>query len=350
VTCVCKLTRSLVDIESISGNEMRAACYVFQHLSALAIKHGGRAEQMETDGECFNVFASWGSPVVTLSTHIDTVPPYIPSREDDEYVWGRGACDAKGILASMIVAAEKLLEEGLRNFGLLFLVGEERGSIGAKAASGAFRGSRYLVAGEPTENKLALGSKGALRFEILTSGRMAHSAYPELGESAIEKLLDVLETVRKAPLPQDSLLGPTTVNIGTIVGGLAPNIVSDNARAEILVRVVGDPAPIRDLFAAAANDHAQLREILSIPITRFEQLDGYPTTIVSYSTDVPLLNGVWGKAYLLGPGSIHSAHTEDERVPKRELKAAVEIYSDIVRGLLSRTSMADRSPGAGALP
>ncbi len=217
---------------------------------------------MAVEGDRFNVLACWGKPAVTLSTHMDTVPPFFPSSEDAEFIWGRGACDAKGIIASMTAAAEKLLGEGVKNFGLLFVVGEERNSAGAVAAARMPRGSRYLVNGEPTENKLALASKGALRLEVVAHGRMAHSAYPELGESAIEKLLDVLEAMRRIPLPEDSLLGRCSVNIGTITGGRAPNVIPDLAKAEILVRLVGDPAMVRDAFTAAAGGRVELNEVL----------------------------------------------------------------------------------------
>jgi acetylornithine deacetylase len=335
MTNVFELTRALVDIESISNNEMRVASFLFDHLSRMAARFAGHAERMEVEEERFNVFASWGNPIVTLSTHMDTVPPFFSSSEDAEVIWGRGACDAKGIIASMIGAAEKLLDEGVRNFGLLIVVGEERNSAGAMAAARTPRGSRYLVAGEPTENKLALGSKGALRFEIATRGRMAHSAYPELGQSAVESLLDVLDAMRRIPLPQDPLLGRTTMNIGTIAGGRAPNIIPDAAEAEILVRLVGDAQPIRDSFAAVVGDRALLKEVLCIPAMRFEQLDSFPATVVSYSTDVPFLSRAWGKPFLIGPGNIHVAHTAEERISKRELSDAVEIYSDIVRRLLA---------------
>ena len=197
-----------MDIESITENESQVATFLHEHLSKIAAASGGRVERMEVEAKRFNVLACWGEPRVTLSTHMDTVPPFFPSREDAEFIWGRGACDAKGIIASMIGAAEKLLAEGVKNFGLLFVVGEERNSAGATVAARTPRGSRYLVNGEPTENKLALASKGVLRFEMVAHGRMAHSAYPELGESAIETLLDALEAIRKVPLPEDRAAGP----------------------------------------------------------------------------------------------------------------------------------------------
>jgi acetylornithine deacetylase len=332
---VVELTRALVDIESISGAEARVGDYLFDCISNLAAATGGTCERMEVEASRFNVFASWGQPAVTLSTHMDTVPPFFASREDPEYVWGRGSCDAKGIIASMIGAAAKLSTEGARNFGLLFVVGEERNSAGALVAVKSPRGSRYLINGEPTENKLALASKGVLRFEIIAHGKTAHSAYPELGDSAIDALLDALEAIRRVPLPKDDLFGACTVNIGTISGGRAANVVADEARAEVLVRLVGDPGPIREAFAAAVDGRVQLNEVLWLPAIRFERVDGFETTVVSYTTDVPVLSRNWGKPLLIGPGSIHVAHTAEERVAKKQLSEAVVIYSDLVRRLLA---------------
>jgi acetylornithine deacetylase len=331
----CELTRALVDIESITDNESRVGSFLFDYLSRLAASTGGRAEGMDVEPNRFNVLASWGSPGVTLSTHMDTVPPFFASREDSESIWGRGSSDAKGILAAMICAAEKLRAEGVTNFALLFVVGEERNSAGAKVATQSPRGSRYLINGEPTQNKLALASKGALRLEIAARGKMAHSAYPELGESAIENLLDLLEAVRHIPLPHDELLGRSTLNIGTISGGRAPNVVADCARAEVLVRLVGDAGPIREAIATAAKGRAEVKEILCASPIYFERIDGFPTTVVSYTTDVPVLSPSWGKPLLIGPGSIHLAHTAEERVSKKELSDAVRIYSDMVRRLLA---------------
>src|SRR5579863_3542385 len=233
-----ELTRALVDIDSVTPHEEQVGVYLFEYLSRLAEKTRGQVERMEVEPHRFNVLATWDQPVVTLSTHIDTVPPFFASREDSEWIWGRGACDTKGIIASMICATEALLAEGRRGIALLFVVGEERNSAGALAAALDNRGSRFLINGEPTENKLALGSKGALRYEIAAHGRMAHSAYPHLGESAIEKLLDALERVRRIPLAEDPVLGRSTLNIGTIQGGRAPNVIADHAMAEVFIRLV----------------------------------------------------------------------------------------------------------------
>jgi acetylornithine deacetylase len=332
---VFELTRALVDIESISGNEFHVATFLHGYLARLAEASGGVVERMDVEEKRFNVFAHWGEPVVTLSTHTDTVPPFFSSREDAEFIWGRGACDAKGIIAAMIGAAEQLRADGVSGFGLLFVVGEERNSTGALAAARTPRGSRYLVNGEPTENKLAVASKGALRFEIVARGRTAHSAYPELGVPAIDALLDALEAIRRVPLPRDPVLGPSTMNIGTIAGGRAPNVVADAAMAEILVRTVGDANVVRDAFAAAINGRAEMKEVLAVPVMRFEQVEGFATTVVSFTTDVPALCPSWGKALLIGPGSIRVAHTAEERVAKKELSDAIVIYSDIVRRLLA---------------
>jgi acetylornithine deacetylase len=280
-----------------------------------------------------NIFASFGEPVVVLSTHMDTVPPFIPSSEDEDHIWGRGACDTKGIIAAMITAAQQMLTQGQRDFGMLFVVGEERNSAGALAASRASRGSKFLINGEPTGNKLAVGSKGALRYEIVARGRMAHSAYPELGESAIEKLLDALERIRRIPLPSDPTLGASTLNIGTIQGGRAPNVIPDEARAEIFIRVVGEPAELRDQVQAAAAADAEAHEILFIPAVRLGSLAGMPTTVVAFTTDIPAFDGAWGQPFLIGPGSIHVAHTAEERISKSELVDAVAVYTGMVEAL-----------------
>ncbi len=332
---VFALTRTLVDIESITGNEAPVGEFLLSLLNGLAARYGGQAEKMDVEPGRFNVFAAFGTPVVTLSTHLDTVPPFFGAREDEDFIWGRGACDVKGIIAAMIAAAERLLEGGIRNFGLLFVVGEEKNSAGAYHAATNPRGSRFLINGEPTENKLALGSKGALRYEFVASGRMAHSAYPELGESAIEKLLDALARIRACALPVDPVLGPSTLNIGLIEGGRAPNVIADHASATLMFRLVGDAAPVRALAADAAGGLVEAREILCIPAVRLGALDGFDTTVVAYTTDIPAFGGAWGTPYLLGPGSIHVAHTSEERVPKKQLLEAVSLYEAMVKRLLT---------------
>ncbi len=335
---VFELTRALVDIESISGNEERVGGFLFGYLSRLAERYGGSVERMEVQPHRCNVLAQWGDPVVTLSTHMDTVPPFFPSSEDDEFIHGRAACDTKGIIAAMIHAAEALLANGRRNLALLFVVGEERNSAGAYHAAKNPRGSKYLINGEPTENKLAIGSKGALRYEITAAGKMAHSAYPELGDSAIEKLLNALDRIRRIPLPADELLGPSTLNIGTISGGRAPNIIADEARAELMIRLVGDSQSTKQAITSAVADCAQARVVLEIPAVRLGHLNGFATTMVAYTTDIPAFAGMWGQPFLIGPGTIHVAHTLEERVPKRQLVEAVEIYQRMVNELWNQES------------
>jgi acetylornithine deacetylase len=330
---VFQLTRTLIDIESITPNETEIGQFLFHHMTALAQRFNGEIERLPVEPGRDNLFVRFGHPVVTLSTHMDTVPPFIPSRDDGVQIWGRGACDTKGIIAAMLIAAEGLLANGTRNFGLLFVVGEERNSAGAIAAAATPRGSKYIINGEPTENQLALGSKGALRFEIVASGRMAHSAYPELGESAIEKLLNALERLRKLPLPVDAILGPSTLNIGTIRGGRAPNVIPDEASAEIFIRVVGDVTELRQQIKSAAAPDAEATEVLFIPAVHLGSLPGFATTVVAYTTDIPAFGDAWGQPFLLGPGTIHVAHTTEERIAKSQLTAAVEVYSQLVERL-----------------
>lgn len=332
---VSQLTRALVDIESITGNEGPVAAYLETHLRGMADAYGGTVERMEVEPGRFNLLACFGEPVVTLSTHLDTVPPFFPSRDDGEFIWGRGACDVKGIVAAMVLAAGELLRAGRRGFALLFVVGEERNSVGAYHAARHGRGSRFLINGEPTGNRLALGSKGALRFELKAEGRMAHSAYPELGESAILKLLDALQRLRGLALPHHPVLGPCTMNIGVLSGGRAPNIIPDRAQAELLFRLVDDPEPVRQAVASGCAGLAEAKEVLCIPAVHLGALRGFETTVVAYTTDIPAFGGAWGKPLLLGPGTIHVAHTDEERVAKKELHEAVGLYRDLVSRLLA---------------
>jgi acetylornithine deacetylase len=330
------LTCALIDLDSTTGREQPVVDFLFTHLSQLADRHQGRVERMFAAPGRDNLLVSFGNPLVTLSTHTDTVPPYFRSREDETHIYGRGACDTKGIIAAMVHAAESLLESGTRDFALLFVVGEERDSLGAVAAAAAPRGSRFLINGEPTENQLALGSKGALRYEVVAQGKLAHSAYPELGHSAIHSLLDALADIRAIELPHDELLGESTLNVGTISGGRAPNVVADEARAEIMFRLVGEPDELRAAVAGAAGAHrVEAREVLFAPAVRLAALDGLPTTVVAFTTDIPTFEGAWGQPFLIGPGSIHVAHTAEERIPKRELTEAVGIYARMVRQLLA---------------
>jgi acetylornithine deacetylase len=263
---------------------------------------------------------------------MDVVPPFIPSSETDDRIYGRGACDAKGIIAAHIGAAEKLKHSGV-HVGLLFLVGEERDSQGAQVANQQPRGSKFLINGEPTENKLALASKGTLRVEVVAKGRMAHSAYPELGESAIEKLIDALERVRSLKLPTHPTSGPCTMNIGLIEGGRAPNVIPDHAVAHLLFRLVGPADDLRRKITEAVSGSAEAHFPLEIPYMEMATVPGIETMIAAFTTDIPALTN-WGKPVLIGPGSIHVAHTEGEYIEKKQLLEAVELYARIAWELL----------------
>ena len=327
---VVSLTRQLVDIESITGNECRVGEFLCEQLETL--KYVVRKIPVESDR--FNIFATQprnNHPPAVLSTHMDTVPPFIPSGEDANRVYGRGSCDAKGIIAAQIAAAERLRANN-NEVGLLFLVGEEKDSQGARIANQHSPGCKFLINGEPTENHVAIASKGTLRAEVTARGKMAHSAYPELGESAINKLLDVLQRLRAMPLAVDSEIGPATLNIGLIEGGRAPNVIPDYAKAHLLYRLVGPADDLRHKIVAAAGTLAEVEFVLEIPCVRLRRVDGLPTMVAAFTTDIPALTN-WGEPVLLGPGSIHVAHTEGEYIEKQQLAAAVDTYCEVVKKL-----------------
>ena len=332
---VFALTRKLIDIESTTGMETAVGETLAGELTQL----GYDVERMAVEGDRFNVWATHPghpNPELVLSTHMDTVPPFIPSSETDDRIYGRGSCDAKGIIAAQIAAAEKLKSADV-HVGLLFLVGEERDSQGAQVANQQPRGARFLINGEPTENKLAVASKGTLRVELVARGRMAHSAYPELGESAIEKLLDAVEKVRKIKLPTNPKAEPCTMNIGLIEGGRAPNVIPDYACAHLLYRLVGPTDELRRQIIAAAGDKAEPNFVLEIPYMEFTTVPGIETIIAAFTTDIPALTN-WGQPLLIGPGSIHVAHTEGEYIEKKQLLAAIDLYAMIATGLLGSKS------------
>ena len=327
---VVAFTRQLVDIESVTGNEGPVGNFLYRELTRM----GYQAQRMTAEMERCNVYATAPEqphPEVVLSTHMDTVPPFIPSWEDASCIYGRGSCDAKGIIAAQIAAAQRLRGEGI-HVGLLFLVGEERDSIGAKVANEKASGCRFLINGEPTENKVAVASKGALRAEVSARGKMAHSAYPELGESAIDKLLEALGRLRHMELPVDAEVGPSTLNIGIIEGGRAPNVVADRARAQLLYRLVGPSEKLRQQIREAVGDLVRVDFTLEIPFVRLRTLDALPTMVAAFTTDIPALSN-WGEPLLVGPGSIHSAHTEGEYVEKKQLHDAVDLYCAIAKRL-----------------
>jgi acetylornithine deacetylase len=324
------LTRRLIDIESITPNESAVGDFLCDELR----RRGREVRRMPVEGTRANVVATWpghGHPEIVLSTHMDTVPPFIVSSEDDRRICGRGACDAKGIIAAQIVAAEKLRDAGVF-VGLLFLVGEERDSIGAQVANRQPVGARYMINGEPTENRLALASKGSLHVVLTARGKMAHSAYPELGESAIDKLVEALHRLHAMKLPESPDSGPSTKNVGMIEGGRARNIISDFARAELFYRLVGPSDALREEIVKTVGELAEVEFTREAPFMRLRTLDGLPTMVAAFTTDIPSLTN-WGEPLLLGPGSIHVAHTEGEYVEKAQLREAVEIYCSMAKRL-----------------
>ncbi|WP_035349244.1 M20/M25/M40 family metallo-hydrolase [Edaphobacter aggregans] len=338
-----QLTRKLVDIESTTYHEGPAGAFLHEYLEdqryrveCMGVLQPDRScTPGAGDGERFNVYAAMPgvTPDVVLSTHMDTVPPYFGSSEDDEFIYGRGSCDAKGIIAAQVAAADRLREAGVK-VGLLFVVGEERDSAGAAVANLNPRGSKFLINGEPTDNRLALASKGALRCELRAKGRMAHSAYPELGESAIDKLVGALHDILAMPLPVEPEIGPSTLNIGLIEGGRAPNVIADKAEAHILIRLVGPADETKQNILRIVGDRADVEFSLELPFVRMRKVGNLPTMVAKFTTDIPSLTA-WGEPFLLGPGSIHVAHTPDEKIAKKELLEAVDLYYDLATSLVS---------------
>jgi acetylornithine deacetylase len=335
-------TRQLVDIESITGNEAPVGEFLVRELTPLGLCTRKMpvplpaGSDASSHRERFNVLATWPEqprPEIVFSTHTDTVPPFIPSSEDANNIYGRGSCDAKGIIAAQVAAALRLHEEGT-NVGLLYVAGEERDSAGALEANKHPLGSRFLINGEPTENHLCLASKGTLRVEIVAHGRAAHSAYPELGESAIDKLLEALRRLRAMELPINEEIGPCTMNIGVIEGGRAPNVIPDFAKAQLLYRLVGPAAELREAIIDAVFDVADVVFPLEIPFQKMRTVPGLPTMVAAFTTDIPALSN-WGEPLLIGPGSIHVAHTAQEYIAKRQLFDAVHLYYEVARKLVN---------------
>jgi acetylornithine deacetylase len=325
--------RGLIDIDSTTGREGQAGRWLAEHLREL----GFEVIEQPVDGERGNVIATAGpkaaAPTVVLSTHFDCVPPFFASRLDGDRLYGRGACDAKGILAAQVAAADRLRREGETRVGLVFVVGEERGSDGAKLANTVARGGRFLVNGEPTESRLGAATRGILRLKLHAAGRAAHSSFPELGVSAIDKLLDALVELRAVRLPEDGVLGRTHYTIGLISGGVAPNVVPPSAEAEVMFRTVGDAADIRKAIAPLES-RVSIEHVLEVPPVRMKTVPGFETAVFPYTTDIPFL-GAWGQPLLFGPGSVHVAHTAEEFISITELHAAVEHYMAIAKHLLA---------------
>jgi len=330
MTDVVSLAAELLAIPSLSGGESA----IVDHVSRWLVARDWNVTIQEVSKGRGNVWASRSGGGVTFSTHLDTVPPHIAPRLESDRLYGRGACDAKGIAAAMLAAAERLVKSGENRIDLLFVVGEEQGSDGARAANNLAATSRFLVNGEPTESRLASGAKGSLRVTVRTRGKEAHSAYPHLGESAIDPLLELLPTLRDLPLPSDEVLGKTTVNVGVIKGGTGANIIPAQAEAEMMIRLVSDVEPMKKMIRDWAKGRAKVEFGSHIPAQKFHIVEGFEVAPVAYTSDIPLLSR-WGTPLLFGPGSIHVAHTPDEFIDVNELRASVDAYERIARGLLS---------------
>jgi acetylornithine deacetylase len=327
---VVALTADLLAIESPTGGEAKVVDYVSRWLVA---RDWNVTVQEVTPGRG-NVWASRSGGGVTLSTHLDTVPPYIGPRLQNGRLYGRGACDAKGIAAAMLAAAQNLAESGEQRVDLLFVVGEEGGSDGARAANRLPATSRWLINGEPTTSRLAIGAKGSLRVTLRTRGKESHSAYPHLGQSAIKPMLELLPTLEKLPFPRDERLGEMTVNIGVLRGGTEANIVPGECEAQLMFRLIGPVEPVKGMIEKWVAGRAEITYGSYIPAQLFHTIPGFETMAVAYTSDIPLLDR-WGKPLLFGPGSIHVAHTPDEHISVSELRSSVNAYERLVRELLA---------------
>jgi len=329
---VVAFARALIDIDSTTGREHDAGAWLASALE----ERGYRVDRQPVAGDRFNVFARIDDPAVVLSTHFDCVPPFFPSAVRDGALFGRGACDAKGILAAQVAAAQRLREAGERRVGLLFVVGEERGSDGAAAANAIPAGSSFLINGEPTDSRLGKATRGILRLRLTARGRAAHSAAPEQGESAIDKLLDALTRMRALKWPGDPELGETFYSIGLIEGGIAPNVISPSASAEVMFRIVGEADEVLRA-ARALEPGVTIEEVLRVPMVRLHTIDGLPSAVFPFTTDIPLLDR-WGTPLLFGPGSFLVAHTDREHVTLDELHASVDRYEQLALACLASQS------------
>jgi acetylornithine deacetylase len=326
---IVALARALIDIDSTTGREQEAGRWLAEYLRG----RGFAVTEQPVDAHRFNIIATPSRPpAVVFSTHVDCVPPFFASRIEGDRLYGRGACDAKGILSAQVAAADRLRQDGETRVGLVFVVGEERGSDGARKANELANGCRFLIDGEPTDNRLGVATRGILRVKLRAAGRAAHSSFPELGESAIDRLIDTLIELRRVELPDDPVLGRTHYTVGLIAGGVAPNVVSPSAEAEVMFRTVGDAAEVRRAMAPLER-RVTVEHILEVPPVRMRTMSGFDSAVFPYTTDVPFLSA-WGEPLLFGPGSIHAAHTADEFVSIAELEAAAGHYARLAKTLL----------------
>jgi len=329
---VLALATKMIDIQSISGAEGPMADFLETYM---APKGWQVVRQTIAPGRD-NVYMHrpGRTPRLIFNSHIDTVPPFFPSSRDDEWLYGRGACDTKSLIAAQLLAVENLLAEGCEDIGLLYVVGEEVDHIGMVKANDLGLDPDFLIVGEPTESKLVRRQKGIVKARLTARGKAAHSGYPETGVSAVEILLDVLETLRKEPWPDETRLGKTTMNIGLLSGGRAANVVADEAWAEVMFRVVTSEKEISARLTELCGDRVGVEIITSNDPCDLTTLDGYETVVVAFNTDIPYLN-FNGKALLWGAGSILDAHTANEKIRIADLERAVTVYGNLARQCLA---------------
>jgi acetylornithine deacetylase len=325
-----ELARQLMTIPSVTGNELEVGNFLTSYLSTA----GYRVERQAVEPERFNVIATAGRPRVLFCTHIDTVPPVLPIGEDQDFLYGRGACDTKGIIAAMLEAGDRLRSSGVQDYGYLFVVGDETNGSGAKAANTLKWDNEFVVVGEPTGNKLARAQKGTFMAELSVQGKAAHSGYPEAGVSAIEGLWKVLGDCRSADWGDDPLLGKGTFNIGTFNGGQAFNIIPASSVATIMIRTIEPPDAVEAKMRSLIGDRAGMKVLGGARPYLMHVVEGFETTVVSFGSDVPYL-GKLGKPLLIGPGSILDAHTAHEKISKQELMAGAALYERLARTLLA---------------
>jgi acetylornithine deacetylase len=330
---VIAFARQLIDVPSPTESEFA----VGELLERELIRLGFQTRRHDVTDTRFNLLAlAGGTPRVVLNSHIDTVPPWFASSEDDEHIYGRGACDTKGIIAAMIAAGERLRARGIDDFAFLFVVGEETDSIGAKTANAAFAnlGSEFVLVGEPTDSAFARASKGALTCTVRFEGVAAHSAYPHLGDSAINRMVAAIAEINAADWGSHEILGDATVNVGVVRGGQKPNIIPADAECDILFRLVTTPDDVQAKLEGIVSRHrGRITVARGNPPQFMIVPEGQKSVVVAFNTDVPWLTNL-GKPLLFGPGSILDAHGVNEKIAKRDLLAAVGTYEEMVVSLL----------------
>lgn len=324
--------QDLVAIPSVTGGERDYADALARELESIGF---AVERQVVADGR-FNLLARAEAPDVVFCTHLDTVPPFFGPRETSDFVHGRGSCDAKGPALAMLLAGKRLLEQGERNIGYLFTVGEETDSAGAAFANEHLADPwhpRFTIVGEPTENRFVSAHKGVYKADLVAHGVAGHSSQ-NVGPSAVHELVECLHRLLRTDWGSHRLLGAGTLNVGEIRGGIAANVVADRAQASLLLRAVEEPESSERKIRAALGENVELlRPYKCYGPTEFHVPDGAEPITVAFGTDAPHMKR-WGKPLLYGPGRILDAHTDHECIAKRSFDLAVDDYANTARQLL----------------